>query len=53
MILLIKIKKNLRIIYIASAESIHSARWIRFFSSSNNIIWITNADPSKETIKRV
>ena len=51
MILLIKIKKNLRIIYIASAKSIHSARWIKFFSSSNNIIWITNAEPSKETIK--
>ena len=41
----------MRIIYIASAESIHSARWIRFFSSSNNIIWITTANPSKETIR--
>ncbi len=41
----------MRIIYIASAKSIHSARWIRFFTSSNNIIWITNSNPSKETIK--
>ena len=39
----------MRIIYIASAKSIHSARWIRFFSSSNNITWITTTYPSKET----
>jgi len=41
----------LRIIYIASAKSIHSARWIRYFTSSNSVVWITNADPSKETIR--
>ena len=41
----------MRIIYIASAKSIHSARWINFFASKNKIIWITNTDPCKETIK--
>ena len=41
----------MRIIYIASAKSIHSARWINFFTSKNKIVWITNTEPSRETIK--
>ena len=40
------------IIYIASSKSIHSARWIRFFSlkKKNEIIWINTSHPNKETI---
>lgn len=40
----------MKIIYIASSKSIHSLRWIKFFSYENNVIWITNSKPNKETI---
>ncbi len=40
----------MKIIYIASSQSIHSLRWIKFFTLKNKIIWITNSEPNKETI---
>ena len=40
----------MKIIYIASSQSIHSLRWIKFFSLKNNIIWITICNPNKETL---
>lgn len=42
----------MKIIYIASSKSIHSARWIKFFALNNNksIIWINTSNPNKETI---
>ena len=41
----------MKIIYIATSESIHSARWIKYFALKNKIIWITTSQPNKETIK--
>ena len=41
----------MRLIYIASAKSIHSLRWIKFFSQKYKISWITTSTANKETIK--
>tara|TARA_Y100001968_G_C19452894_1_gene770021 strand:+ start:1146 stop:2219 length:1074 start_codon:yes stop_codon:yes gene_type:complete len=41
------------IIFIASASSIHSARWIKYFADkySRKVLWITAANPTHETIR--
>ena len=41
----------MKIIFIASAASIHSLRWIKFFSKKNEfeIEWITFAEPTHQT----
>ena len=41
----------MKIIYIASSQSIHSLRWIKFFTLKNKIIWITNSEPNKENLR--
>ena len=38
------------IIYIASAKSIHTVRWIKFFAINNQITWINTGNPTNETI---
>lgn len=38
----------MKICFFASAESIHSVRWIKFFSEKNEIIWISFARPIPE-----
>ena len=42
----------MKIIYIASAKSIHSARWIKFFviNSGIEVIWINTSKPNSENI---
>ena len=42
----------MKIIYIASAKSIHSARWIKFFviNSEIEVIWINTSKPNSENI---
>ena len=42
----------MKIIYIASAKSIHSARWIKFFviNSKIEVIWINTSQPNSENI---
>ena len=41
----------MKIIFIASAASIHSLRWIKFFGKKNEfeIEWITFAEPTHQT----
>ena len=43
----------MRLIFIAGANSIHSLRWIKFFSTKKdiNIHWITIKKPNHETLK--
>ena len=41
----------MKLIYIASAKSIHSLRWIKYFAKKYNIIWITTTQPNNETIE--
>ena len=43
----------MRIVFIASANSVHSIRWIKYFSSNedNKIIWISTKKPNHETIE--
>ena len=43
----------MRLIFIAGANSIHSLRWIKFFTLKNdiNIHWISLKKPNHETIK--
>lgn len=45
----------MNIIFIASSISIHSSRWIEYFSNDpkNKIVWITSSNPNKETYKEV
>lgn len=42
----------MRIVFLASAESVHSVRWIKYFSlnTNNEIIWVTTVYPNHETI---
>lgn len=45
----------MKIIFLASAESIHSVRWIKYFSFREDIeiIWISTKEPGKETIDEI
>ncbi len=40
----------MKICFFASAESIHSVRWIKFFLKKNKIIWISFAQPIPEAV---
>ena len=42
----------MRIVFIASANSVHSIRWIKYFSTNedNKIIWISTKKPNHETL---
>ena len=47
-------KKNLNIVFIASAASIHSIRWIKFFANKKNkITLISLVKPSHVTINEL
>lgn len=43
----------MKIIFLASANSIHSIRWINYFSFETNhkVIWISTVEPGYETIR--